>query len=156
MDITLCKTALTLPNLPRMEAIHHVFRISMEEAWVSITSRRLTCRISTLLRFKRMKPMELQIHDETLANNRSVRTILIFWFRILLQQGHKVVTRTLAVTKWPKVTINEASSSPDLIKIHRKHLRRQEVSMSGQTRLRKQGNSCSSNFSQMALHNLKM
>ena len=141
-DITLCKTALTLPNLPRMEAIHHAFRTSTEEAWVSITSRRLTCRISILQRFKRMKmeTVELQTHGETLDNNRSVRTIPIFWFRIRLQQGHRVVSRTLVATKWPQVTLSEASSSPDLIKIHRKHLRRQVVSMFGRTRLRKQGN----------------
>ena len=138
-----CTIALTLLSLPRTGAIHHVFHISMEAASISITRvSHLTCQISILLRFKRMKleTVELQTHGETLDNNRSVRTILIFWFRIRLQQGHRVVFRTLVETKWPQVTLSEASSSPDLIKIHRKHLRRQVVSMSGRTRLRKQGN----------------
>ena len=107
----------------------------------------------------KLETTELLIHGETLDNNRSARTILIFWCRILLQ-GHKVVdTRTQAATKWPQVIPSEDSSSPALtrvIKIHKRHLHRQVVSMSGQTQLRRQGNSCSSNFSQMAPHSNKM
>ena len=158
-----CTIALTLLNLPRTGAIHHVFHISTEAASISITRvSRLTCQISTLLRFKRMKMVTVEhlIHGETLANNRSVRTILIFWCRILLHQFHRVVdTRTQVATKWLQVIPREASSSPALtrvIKIHKRHLHKQVVSMSGRTQLRRQGNSCSSNFSQMAQHNNKM
>ena len=97
-DRTTCTLALTLLHLQRMGAIHPVFQS------VSITkiSRHLTCRISTRQRFKRTKveTAELQTHGETLASNRLVRITLIFWCRILHQQGPRVVdTRTQAATK---------------------------------------------------------